>query len=172
MPIVMAAPREGLGMGWVLRGAEHLRFLPAARDTVTFDVGKCGPPAALSEKRGPCAGLHGPSRRHGGDRQRDPAELASLDGRYFGPIPSAAIAGLAGPLWTPRRTDHAASTPPMRRISPSRQPCQTGSGRPLWSCSRAAPLLRPSIVMTGPARQTVCPSSARIGLSSGTPRGR
>jgi conjugative transfer signal peptidase TraF len=30
----------------------------------------------------------------------NPDEPASLDGRYFGPIPIAAIAGLADPLWT------------------------------------------------------------------------
>jgi hypothetical protein len=30
----------------------------------------------------------------------NPDEPASLDGRYFGPIPSAAIAGLAEPMWT------------------------------------------------------------------------
>lgn len=30
----------------------------------------------------------------------NPDEPASLDGRYFGPIPLAAIAGLAEPLWT------------------------------------------------------------------------
>jgi conjugative transfer signal peptidase TraF len=30
----------------------------------------------------------------------NPAEPASLDGRYFGPIPIAAIAGRAEPLWT------------------------------------------------------------------------
>jgi conjugative transfer signal peptidase TraF len=30
----------------------------------------------------------------------NPDEPASLDGRYFGPIPIAAIAGLAEPMWT------------------------------------------------------------------------
>ena len=30
----------------------------------------------------------------------NPDETASLDGRYFGPIPIAAIAGLAEPMWT------------------------------------------------------------------------
>jgi conjugative transfer signal peptidase TraF len=30
----------------------------------------------------------------------NPAEPASLDGRYFGPIPVSAIAGCAEPLWT------------------------------------------------------------------------
>jgi hypothetical protein len=30
----------------------------------------------------------------------NPDEPALLDGRYFGPIPSATIAGLAEPLWT------------------------------------------------------------------------
>jgi conjugative transfer signal peptidase TraF len=30
----------------------------------------------------------------------NPHEPASLDGRYFGPLPIAAIAGLAEPLWT------------------------------------------------------------------------
>jgi conjugative transfer signal peptidase TraF len=36
-------------------------------------------------------------------------EPASLDGRYFGPIPLAAISGRAEPLWmwTSRRADHA-----------------------------------------------------------------
>jgi type IV secretory pathway protease TraF len=34
-------------------------------------------------------------------------EPASLDGRYFGPIPLAAIVGRAEPLWTSRRADHA-----------------------------------------------------------------
>jgi conjugative transfer signal peptidase TraF len=31
----------------------------------------------------------------------NPHEPASLDGRYFGPLPIASIAGLAEPLWTP-----------------------------------------------------------------------
>ena len=30
----------------------------------------------------------------------NPDEPASLDGRYFGPIPIAVIAGLAEPMWT------------------------------------------------------------------------
>jgi hypothetical protein len=30
----------------------------------------------------------------------NPHEPASLDGRYFGPLPIASIAGLAEPLWT------------------------------------------------------------------------
>jgi type IV secretory pathway protease TraF len=29
----------------------------------------------------------------------NPHEPASLDGRYFGPLPIASIAGLAEPLW-------------------------------------------------------------------------
>jgi conjugative transfer signal peptidase TraF len=37
----------------------------------------------------------------------NPDEPASLDGRYFGPIPLAAIAGRAEPLWTSRRADRA-----------------------------------------------------------------
>jgi hypothetical protein len=42
MPIVMAAAREGRRIEPVLRGAEHVGFLAAARDTVTFEVGNVG----------------------------------------------------------------------------------------------------------------------------------
>ena len=37
----------------------------------------------------------------------NPDEPASLDGRYFGPIPLAVIVGRAEPLWTSRRADQA-----------------------------------------------------------------
>ena len=33
----------------------------------------------------------------------NPSEPASLDGRYFGPLPSSGIVGRAVPLWTERR---------------------------------------------------------------------
>ena len=42
MPIVMAAPRKGRGIGPVLCGAEHVRFLAATGDTATLEVGNVG----------------------------------------------------------------------------------------------------------------------------------
>jgi conjugative transfer signal peptidase TraF len=44
----------------------------------------------------------------------NPHEPASLDGRYFGPLPIASIAGLAEPLWTSAqdRSCGSSSTPP------------------------------------------------------------
>jgi conjugative transfer signal peptidase TraF len=44
-------------------------------------------------------------------------EPASLDGRYFGPIPLNAIVGRAVPLWTFERTDHAVAMRAEKRLS-------------------------------------------------------
>jgi conjugative transfer signal peptidase TraF len=57
----------------------------------------------------------------------NPDEPASLDGRYFGPIPIAAIAGLADPLWT-SVDDRSCGfdTRPMR---------VSGPGRPRSDCA-------------------------------------
>ena len=58
----------------------------------------------------------------------------------------------------------------MRKTSPSpttRQPCQTGSGRPRLSRSRASPISILSTVMVRPSLQTVCPGSASTPLQHG-----
>jgi conjugative transfer signal peptidase TraF len=45
----------------------------------------------------------------------NPYEPASLDGRYFGPLPIGSIAGLAEPLWTPARDRSCGLSAPARR---------------------------------------------------------
>lgn len=52
---------------------------------------------------------------HGEIFLMNPDEPESLDGRYFGPLPIASIAGLAEPLWT-------LSAGPIMRLECSRTP--------------------------------------------------
>jgi hypothetical protein len=62
----------------------------------------------------------------------NPNEPASLDGRYFGPLPIAAIAGLAEPLWTCAPVRSCGLSGPLRyrnhprfneRLPPGCLPC-------------------------------------------------
>ena len=60
----------------------------------------------------------------------------------------------------------------MRKTSPiamTRQPCQTGKGRPRWARSSASPITVPSTVTVRPDRHTACPAKARMRFNSGTP---
>jgi conjugative transfer signal peptidase TraF len=60
----------------------------------------------------------------------NPYEPASLDGRYFGPIPIAAIAGLAEPLWTfAEGRSYGVDASPMPAGCPSCLPSDHASGR-------------------------------------------
>jgi hypothetical protein len=56
----------------------------------------------------------------------NPHELASLDGRYFGPLPIASIAGLAEPLWTSAQDRSWGLSAPARR--PVCLSCRHSSG--------------------------------------------
>jgi conjugative transfer signal peptidase TraF len=64
---------------------------------------------------------------HGEIFLMNPAEPGSLDGRYFGPLPIASIAGLAEPLWTssagplmrPQRSSDTASPTVRSRTRPA-----------------------------------------------------
>jgi hypothetical protein len=87
-------------------------------------------------------------------------------------LPMTADAG-SGPKHRP--SSESADCQFMTKISRSaikRHPCQTGSGRPRPSRSCACPMSMPSTAIVRPFLQTVCPGSANMRLSMGTPIGR
>jgi hypothetical protein len=86
--------------------------------------------------------------------------------------PMTADAG-TGPKYRPSK--ESADCQFMTKISSAertRHPCETGSRLPRLSRSRARPISISSIVIVRPVLQTVCPGSARIRLSMGTPTGK
>jgi conjugative transfer signal peptidase TraF len=112
--LAVAYPPEPLA-GWLAQGRYLPRGVPLIKPILALDgqtVCRVGPLITVDGRETGVAhdkdhsgrplpfwqGCH--VIRHSEIFLMNPYEPASLDGRYFGPLPIASIAGLAEPLWT------------------------------------------------------------------------
>jgi conjugative transfer signal peptidase TraF len=112
--LVAAYPPESLAT-WLAEGRYLARGVPLLKRILALErqrVCRIGPVITVDGRKVGAAREQDHSGRllpvwqgcrvigHGEVFLMNPDEPASLDGRYFGPIPLAAIAGLAEPIWT------------------------------------------------------------------------
>jgi conjugative transfer signal peptidase TraF len=149
--LVVAYPPEPLAT-WLADGRYLPRGLPLLKPILALGgqtVCRAGPVITIDgRKRGAAREQHHRGRPlpvwqgcrvigNGEIFLMNPDEPVSLDGRYFGPIPSATIGGLAEPLWTSMR---------LRRLPDAGQQPRSPAFRPC--CARSDNVSLPSVSST------------------------